>query len=220
MSTCGACANIGQSKAVIKIRLVVVCKFLPSIGMMPEFAMQSPQFCSVFRKRVHLLQITLLLFITINFLSVASAQKVLFPTIKAETLAGNEITFPNILNGKKGIIVVAFQRQAQAQADSWYNAYTDSLQKNNYIFYEIPMISSFWKWMSGWIDAGMRSGVPSYKHNNVATYYGPLDNYYTLFDVKDKSLVYVFTVDVNGYITGKASGPYTPAKLKKLTGAP
>ena len=150
----------------------------------------------------------------------ATAQKVRFPAIQAETLAGNQVTFPDVFKGKKALIVVAFQRQAQAQADSWYSAYAQYLQPDNYVFYEIPMISSFWKWMSGWIDSGMRSGVPAYKHNNVATYYGPLDNYYNALEIKDKSLVYVFTVDTNGFITGKTNGGFTPQKLQKLTGKP
>ena len=139
-----------------------------------------------------------------------------FPTLSAETLAGNKITFPDATKGKKAFLVIAFERQAQAEADVWFDVYAKEFQKQGYVFYEVPMISSLWKWMSGFIDSGMRSGVPEAKHNNVATYYGPLDSYLKAFDVKDKSLVYVFTLNETGQIVGRVTGKSTADKIKQL----
>lgn len=159
------------------------------------------------------LNILLLLMLTSTAkLSVGQA----FPSLTAQTLSGNNITLPDYIKGKKAMLVVAFERGAQSQADSWYQAFADSFEKKGYTFYELPMISSFWKWMSGWIDSGMRSGVPSYKHDNVATYYGPLDSYYKAFNVKDKSLVYVFLVNEEGLITATTTGFAKPDKVARL----
>ena len=139
-----------------------------------------------------------------------------FPSIKAETLSGNKITFPDATKGSKALFVIAFERQAQKQADGWYEAYAANFQKRGYVFYEVPMISSFWKWMSGFIDSGMRSGVPVYKHNNVATYYGPLEEYFKAFGVTDKSLVFVFTVDEKGEIVARVTGAADKKKVNAL----
>lgn len=140
----------------------------------------------------------------------------LFPSLTAETLSGNKITFPQVVKGQKALLVVAFERQAQSQADAWYDAYVKNFQPQGYVFYELPMISGLWKWMSGFIDSGMRSGVPSYKHDNVATYYGPLDTYYEAFGVNNKSTVYVFSLNEQGQITASASGPATGVKINAL----
>lgn len=139
-----------------------------------------------------------------------------FPPLTAETLSGNKVTFPDVVKGQKALLVVAFERQAQSQADAWYDAYVKSFQPKGFVFYELPMISGLWKWMSGWIDSGMRSGVPSYKHDNVATYYGPLDAYYEAFGVTNKSVVYVLSLDEQGRIAATTSGSVTDAKLKAL----
>lgn len=139
-----------------------------------------------------------------------------FPELKACTLAGNDICFPGDLRGKKALIVIAFKQGAQSQADTWYDAYVKSFKDKGYLFYEIPMISGGWKWMSGWIDSGMRSGVPVYKHPNVSTYYGPLDSYLTAFDVKDRSLVYVFTLNEEGIIYGRVTGAASESKVNAL----
>ncbi len=139
-----------------------------------------------------------------------------FPPLTAETLSGNKITFPNVVKGKKALLVVAFERQAQSQADAWYDAYVKNFQPKGYVFYELPMISGLWKWMSGFIDSGMRSGVPSYKHDNVTTYYGPLDDYYEAFGVTNKSIVYVIILDEQGRIVSSTSGSVTDLKVNTL----
>jgi hypothetical protein len=127
-----------------------------------------------------------------------------FPSIKAQTLSGKNIELP--LPGKTQLLVIAFERQAQSQADAWYAFWKQNLQSSSALFYEVPMISSFWKWASGWIDGGMRSGVPAEKHPFVATYYGPLNDYFKKMNVKDKSKVYVFLIGPGGQILCRASG--------------
>ncbi len=160
-------------------------------------------------------RLSVLLFICSAHISIMAQSS--FPSLTAETLSGKKITFPEAVKGRKALLVIAFERQAQAQADAWFDAYTKNFQSSGYVFYELPMISGFWKWMSGFIDSGMRSGVPSYKHDNVATYYGPLEDYYKAFGVKDKSLVYVFVLNEKGEITGRTTGAFDAGKLKKLS---
>ena len=130
-----------------------------------------------------------------------------FPTIEAETLSGKKILFPDITTGKYALILVAFKRQTQGEVDSWLDPFIEEFgDRESVTFYEIPMISKNWKWMSGWIDAGMRSGVPKNKHDHVATYYGPLTEYFDYFGVDDSGKVYVFLLDPEGNIIWKTSG--------------
>lgn len=143
------------------------------------------------------------------------AQK--FPVIQAETLSQKKVTFPEVTRGKYAFILIAFKRQTQGEVDSWLDPFIREFgEKDGITFYEIPMISGNWKWMSGWIDSGMRSGVPRYKHDHVATYYGPLSTYFETFGVRDARKVYVFFLDKKGNIIWKESGPAENEKYEEL----
>ena len=144
------------------------------------------------------------------------AQK--FPVIKAETLSQKKVIFPDITEGKIALILIAFKRQTQGQVDSWLDPFIEEFGDNKQVtFYEIPMISNNWKWMSSWIDSGMRSGVPDYKHDHVATYYGPLSEYFEYLNIQDKRLCYVFLLDEEGNIIWKNQDAATPDSYNELS---
>jgi hypothetical protein len=142
-----------------------------------------------------------------------------FPTIKAQTLARQNIVFPDVLKGKYGFIAVAFKQDAQSQIDTWYTLYIDTLQAKDVVFYEIPMISGGWKMMSSWIDGGMRSGIPVAKHPYVATYYGPLQVHQGQLGVTDDQLAYVYLIDPNGKIIFRGNHFAKPGDAALVTAA-
>ena len=85
-----------------------------------------------------------------------------FPRIEAKTLSGKKIVFPDAAKGNYAFMLIAFKRQTQGEVDSWLDPFIKEFgNRDSVTFYEIPMISNNWKWMSGWIDAGMRAGVPA-----------------------------------------------------------
>lgn len=140
-----------------------------------------------------------------------------FPRIEATTLMGKKVVFPDVASGKTALVVVAFRRQAQGVIDSWKEPFLKDFGGNSdYTFYEIPMISSGWKVMAPVIDNGMRSGVPRELHNQVATYYGPLDQYFEFWDIQDKRDAYVFLLDKEGYVLHTDHGTATPEKYHTL----
>ncbi len=149
---------------------------------------------------------------------VQQVQSQKFPVIEAETLSQEKVVFPEVTQGKTALILIAFKRQTQGQVDSWLDPFIEEFGGNEQVtFYEIPMISNNWKWMSGWIDSGMRSGVPSYKHDHVATYYGPLSEYFEYFSIQDKRLCYVFLLDEEGNIIWKNQDAATPDSYNELS---
>src|SRR6056297_1088864 len=151
------------------------------------------------------------------FIMAQTVQSQKFPSIEAETLSQKKVVFPEVTKGKYALILVAFRRQTQGQVDSWLDPFIREFGENEEItFYEIPMISNNWKWMSGWIDSGMRAGVPKYKHDHVATYYGKLSPYFDFFDIEDKSLCYVFLLNKSGEIVWREKGALDSEKYNEL----
>ncbi len=140
-----------------------------------------------------------------------------FPELKAETLSGIEIKYPDDLTGKITLILIAFKRETQRKIDSWLVPFLNRYETDPSIqFFEIPMLASGWKLMSPIIDGGMRSGIPKQKHGNVTTYYGDVDKYCNLLSIEDKSDGYVFLLDRNGVIQWRSKGFATENGLQEL----
>ncbi len=128
-----------------------------------------------------------------------------FPRIKVETLSGNELLLPEDTQGKMVLIGVAFVREAQGMLDSWMDYFHHLCSENE--VYELPIIeSSFWKIFSGFIDGGMRSGIPKEKHDFVGTHYGDASDFVEALGIKDRKHGYVFLVDEEGYIRFRGEG--------------
>ncbi len=132
-------------------------------------------------------------------------KEIRFPRIKVETLSGKELVLPDDTEGKVVLIGVAFVREAQGMLDSWMDYFKHLCSENE--VYELPIIeSSFWKVFSGFIDGGMRSGIPREKHDFVGTHYGDASDFVDALGIKDKKLGYVFLVDEEGYIRFRGDG--------------
>ncbi len=145
------------------------------------------------------------------------AEKQVFPKLKAETLSGMDITFPDDLTGKAILILMAFKRETQKTIDSWLEPFIKEFENIDEVqFFEIPMLSRYWIVMSPIIDGGMRSGIPKPKHKNVATFYGDVDKYRKLLSIKDKSDGYIFLLDADGVIQWRDNGFATEQKLNQL----
>jgi hypothetical protein len=139
-----------------------------------------------------------------------------FPELKAECLSKKNITFPTDVLGKPTIIAIVFESDAQELVDTWIKPVTAKYSNNEVNYYEIPMISGNYKIMKSVIDNGMRSGVPKNLHDNVATYFGKLDEYKTNLMMPDKNSCYIFLLDKEGKIKYISSGKADNKKLTEL----
>ena len=165
--------------------------------------------------------ITFLFVINITLLSAKDTttmtEKQVFPKLRAETLSGVDMTFPDDLTGKATIILLAFKRETQKVIDSWLKPFIKEFEDNDEVqFFEIPMLSRYWIVMSPIIDGGMRSGILKQNHKNVATFYGDVDKYCKLLSIEDKSDGYVFLLDSEGVIQWRDNGFATEQKLNQL----
>ena len=128
-----------------------------------------------------------------------------FPEIKAKTLSGEEIVLPEYSLGKTSLVGVAFVRGAQGMLDSWIKPFEKRCDSDR--VYEVPMIAGFfWRIFSGFIDEGMKSGIPAEKHDNVATFYGDTEKFKEKLSIEDDGLGYVFLLDKEGIIRFKGEG--------------
>lgn len=139
-----------------------------------------------------------------------------FPEVKAETLEGKPQSVPGSARGKVTLVAVAFLRENQGQLDSWLNPFAEKFGKRDeFMFYEVPMISSGYKFMKFIIDGGMRGGLPDFKHKHVVTMYGDVEKYTAALQIDPRN-GHAFLLDQSGIIRWQGEGYAGQEELKEL----
>jgi hypothetical protein len=142
-----------------------------------------------------------------------------FPRIVADTLSGRTLVIPDCVDAGLAVVVLVFRRHAQAIVDSWMGPLARKLEQHTDVhLYEIPMLAGGWRVMSGFIDGGMRGGIPVHKHNMVATSYGDLTRVREALAIHDLDSAYVYAVRPSGEIIWSAEGWSTPERINALLG--
>jgi ATPase complex subunit ATP10 len=137
--------------------------------------------------------------------------------ISAKALDGSVVTLPQDTLGFVSLVAIAFRRNSQGMIDSWTGPVLRDFGGDPRVrMYEIPMISPLYRFVAGWIDRGMRSGITVNRHPFVVTYYGNLTPYKLALDMDDPALAYFFLLDRHGRIRWKGSGYAEPDSLKGL----
>jgi|WetSurMetagenome_2_1015567.scaffolds.fasta_scaffold123078_1 hypothetical protein len=110
------------------------------------------------------------------------------PTVAGHALSSERVVFPDDLAGRPAVLLVAYRRGTQSDVDRW-TAFLEA-KAPRLVRYEVPTISSgVWRPLAGWIDSGMRGGVPKAAWSSVVTLYD------------DASKLRDFLGDYGGYTT-------------------
>ena len=86
-------------------------------------------------------------------------------------MSRERIRLPEHLAGKPAVLLVAYRRDTQEDVDRWLQFLANDWPQVTR--YEVPAIAGIiWRPLAGWIDSGMRGGVPENKWSSVVTLYG------------------------------------------------
>jgi hypothetical protein len=93
-----------------------------------------------------------------------------FPEVAGQALSHDRVRLPGDLAGAPAVLLVAYERRTQDDIDRWSSFLEREVP--GLATYEIPTIPSLvWRPLAGWIDAGMRGGVPRELWARVVTLY-------------------------------------------------
>ncbi|MCB2212574.1 hypothetical protein KQI52_10720 [bacterium] len=155
-------------------------------------------------------------------LTVLLSTALLFPTVIGKNLHGDRFTLPEGFTGSINIVLVAFQREQQPEVDTWLplvkelEAETPELVR----YWELPTISSGYKWMSFIIDNGMRSGIPdSTARERTITLYIDRSPMLEALEIPNTEEIEVYVLDANGYVRWRDRGPRTDTGAAGLRSA-
>ncbi len=93
-----------------------------------------------------------------------------FPSVAGVALSGERVRIPEDLMGAPALLLCAYRRGTQSDIDKWAAFCGRELPR--LAVFELPIIPALiWRPLQGWIDGGMRGGVPRAQWSSVVTLY-------------------------------------------------
>ena len=144
-----------------------------------------------------------------------------FPEVSGESLNEQKVVLPQAAAGKVALILIAVKRDSVPQLDPWLKAYNEAFVKNkSFTVYKIPMMrAAFLKQISSMINGKMKKDNPKELHDNIVTYYGPVENYVKTLEIADKKKGYAFILDSKGVIKWKSTCAADQDSIKEMINA-
>ncbi len=144
-----------------------------------------------------------------------------FPELKGQSLTEVDYRLPAGLPGRVRVVIMAFERDQQELVDTWIPALV-ALEEEapGFRFFEIPTISSSYRVIRGWIDGGMRSGIPDEEARaRTITVYTDVSDVADALRLPTRETIYTMLLDDEGRVVWQVSGPRTDAALEELKAA-
>lgn len=140
----------------------------------------------------------------------------LFPTASGTSLDGREVKLPADLAGQNCILLIGYEQRTQFDIDRWVMGLMQGGVKARIL--EIPTISGLVPTLiSGWIDDGMRKGIPREDWPAVVTVYGgDASNLAAKLGRENPQNALVVAIDATGKITWFHNRGYSPRYVVEL----
>jgi hypothetical protein len=142
----------------------------------------------------------------------------IFPTIQGRNLEERELELPAEFAGERNVVLVAFKQRQQREVNSWLPA-LGAMRKEagNVEVYEIPTLHRGWTPLRGWIDGGMRSGIPDRATREATiTVYINKAPFKAALGITSESRIHVLLLDRDGRVVHRELGSATPAGVQRL----
>lgn len=148
-------------------------------------------------------------------------QHSLFPEVRGKNLKGETISLPEQYRGRTVLMLVGYTQKAQFDIDRWIlGALQADVQAD---IVELPTIAGMMPQMvQGFIDNGMRKGIPQSDWASVVTIYEDAPKIISALGNDRPQSAYAVLLDKNGRIVWSTNAGYSPSQvleLKKLAAA-
>lgn len=139
------------------------------------------------------------------------------PHLTGIDLLGEERKIPQTFAGELNIIAIGFEREHQKPINTWIPIADTIIKESPDVrFYEVPIIYKTNALYRGWINNGMRAGIPDKgARERTITVYTDRDKFTKALNM-EMSTIYVLLVDKDGKILWRVKGKATSTKIKSL----
>ncbi|MEC9374677.1 MAG: hypothetical protein VYC34_12570 [Planctomycetota bacterium] len=139
-----------------------------------------------------------------------------FPSVTGQSLEKEEVRLPDDFAGRPAIILVGYKQRSQFDIDRWLMGILQSGADAQIV--ELPTIPGLVPSLaSGWIDDGMRSGIPREEWGAVVTLYGSSARPVAEFTGNEEGqLARILLLDSSGAVVWFDDKGYSPRKALEL----
>ena len=141
-----------------------------------------------------------------------------FPNVTGSNLNGKTFQLPGDFHAPASLVFIAYQREQQGDIDSWKSAVTDLRRRYPFLGeYELPTLSRNITLFRGFIDGGMRRGIPDTATRAATiTLYIDKHAFNKTLEIGDERAIVIVLVKPDGTILWRTTGDYAPGKVAGL----
>jgi hypothetical protein len=147
----------------------------------------------------------------------AQTQSARIPTVHETSFAGTQVTLPDDLRGRVGVLVLGFSKKSGEVCEGWGQRLEESYQNSREVmFYQIPVLESVPKLIRGMVLKSMRSGVPEAMQPHFMPTFSDEAVWRKIARYANADDAYVLVVDGDGRVRWQSSGTVTDAGFGAL----
>jgi hypothetical protein len=138
-----------------------------------------------------------------------------FPAVRGESLTRQAVNIPDAYQGRPTLLLVGYAQRAQFDIDRWILGVLQAEISVELV--EVPTIAGMMPQMvQGFINNGMRSGIPESDWGAVVTVYEDADKIVAALGNERPQSAYVVLLDAEGRIAWTANKGYSAAQVLEL----
>ena len=161
------------------------------------------------------LSISLLLGCSSKVAAPSNIQNSNFPSVVGTSLKGEVINIPESYAGKTTLLLIGYLQKTQFDIDRWILGALQADVKAEIV--EVPTIAGMVPQMvQGFIDGGMRSGIPQSDWGSVVTVYKDADKIIQALGNERPQSAYAVLLDKEGRIVWSSNIGYSAAQVLEL----
>lgn len=147
----------------------------------------------------------------------ALAQSTRIPETHGTTFSGAQVTLPDDLHGRIGVLVLGFSKSSGDLCKGWGQRLASSYHDSHDVtYYQMPVLESVPKLIRGMVMKSMKSGVPEAEQAHFMPVFSGESDWQKVVRYSNADDAYILVVDGQGNVRWQTSGKVTDAGFEAL----
>lgn len=139
------------------------------------------------------------------------------PRLEGRALSGRSVRLPDDAAGKVALLALGFAYSARWDVEAWVDAFRNRFaNRDNFTYYEMPMIGGLARLAAPMIEAGMRNGTPAELRDHVVTIYGSMGPIREALGLGEENTTHILLIGRDGTVLFESRNGLDAARFERL----